>query len=429
VVVEWVPCAQDGGMADNVLWIISDDQMRSSLPTMDKTWKRLVEKGVLFRRGYAAMPLCGPARASMLTSRYPHDHGCHTNRTHQRFVAQGHDRDTVATRMRGAGYDTGYFGKYMNGLVTDPEYVAPGWGRWIATIGLEGQVSVDGEIRDVGSQKASDDFAADRLRRFVARHRDTGPWFAVWAPSTPHSPYTPSLEHRDDFDDVHWDPPAFNEADMSDKPTWLRDLPLKDRTRMRAELEGKLEELQDLDDQVARLLDVLWRTDQLERTWIFFVSDNGFLLGEHRLVAKEQPYEESAGIPYVVRGPGVEPGVRDAFVSQVDLMPTALDIAGLDPDAGRELSGRSMLGPLRSGDWSTWRRRLMVENTFLKWALLRQGSTAYIEHHERDEWELYDLATDPHQLASRRSADVTQLSARVTQMRAARGRALRALEE
>ena len=46
---------------------------------MDKTWKRLVEKGVRFRRGYTAMPWCGPARASMLTSRYPHDHGCHDN--------------------------------------------------------------------------------------------------------------------------------------------------------------------------------------------------------------------------------------------------------------------------------------------------------------------------------------------------------------
>ena len=160
----------------------------------------------------------------------------------------------------------------------------------------------------------------------------------MWAPSSPHSPYTPSPEHRHDFDDVTWDPPALNETDMSDKPTWLRNLPPQDRARMRGMLEGKLEELQDLDDQVDRLLDVLWRTDQLDRTWIFFVSDNGYLLGEHRLALKEHPYEESAGIPYVVRGPGVEPGTRDAFVSQVDLMPTTLAIAGLDPDAGRELS-------------------------------------------------------------------------------------------
>ncbi|KRF32423.1 hypothetical protein ASG94_18370 [Nocardioides sp. Soil805] len=418
-----------GRMADNVLWIITDDQMRSTLPTMDATWKRLVEKGVRFRRGYTAMPWCGPARASMLTSRYPHDHGCHDNRTHRPFVDQGLDRDTVATRMRGADVDTGYFGKYMNGLGEDPEYVAPGWGRWVATVGKRGQVNVDGDVRQLDGQAAADTFAAERLRRFVERHEDSGPWFAAWAPSIPHDPYRPSAEHRHDFDDATWDPPALNEADLSDKPTWMRDLPPQDRALMRRVLEGKLEELQDLDDQVGLLLDVLWRTGQLERTWIFFVSDNGYLLGEHRLFRKEQPYEESAGIPFVVRGPGVEPGTGNAFVSQVDLMPTTLEIAGLDPDAGRELSGRSMLGPLRSGDWSSWRRRLLVENTNLGWAMLREGSQAYIEHHERDEWELYDLSLDPHQLSSRRDADVADLSARVTAMRRARGTELRALED
>ena len=78
-----------GRVADNVLWIITDDQMRSTLRSMDKTWRRLARKGVRFRRGYSAMPLCGPARASILTSRYPHNHGCDTNTTHQPFVAQG----------------------------------------------------------------------------------------------------------------------------------------------------------------------------------------------------------------------------------------------------------------------------------------------------------------------------------------------------
>ena len=410
------------------MWIITDDQMRSTLRSMDRTWKRLVAKGVRFRRGYSAMPWCGPARASILTSRYPHDHGCSTNMTHPPFVAQGHDLDTVATRIHAAGYDTGYFGKYMNGLNQDPGYVAPGWDRWVATVGDQGGLNVDGDVRDLPSQQEADAFAAERFLRFVRRHRDSGPWFAVLAPSTPHDPYTPSPAHRHDFDGVAWDPPAFNEPDMTDKPSWLRDLPPQDRDRMRRVFEGKLEELQDLDDLVGRVLDVLWRTGQLGRTWIFFVSDNGYLLGEHRLFRKEQPYEESAGIPFVVRGPGVEPGTSDALVSQVDLMPTALEIAGLDPDAGRDLDGRSMLAPLRTGDWSGWRRRLLVENTNLRWAMLREETGAYVEHYADGEWELYDLAADPHQLASRADADVTEWSARTARLRDARGAALRRLE-
>jgi arylsulfatase A-like enzyme len=197
---------------------------------------------------------------------------------------------------------------------------------------------------------------------------------------------------------------------------------------MRQIYEGKLEELQDVDDQIARVLDVLRRTDQLRRTWIFFVADNGYLLGEHRLLSKSQPYEEAAGIPFVVRGPGVEPATADALVSQVDLMPTTLDIAGLDPDAGRDLDGRSMLVPLRSGDWSTWRRRLIVENTHLDWALLREDSYAYVEHRDAGEWELYDLASDPHQLASQRDADVSEWARKTAELWGSAGRALRRLE-
>lgn len=420
-----------GRMADNVLWIVTDDQMRSTLRSMDRTWKRLVRKGVHFPQGYSAMPLCGPARASILTSRYPHNHGCSTNMTHQPFVARGLDRDTAATRMRQSGYGTGYFGKYMNGVAQDPTYVAPGWDRWVTLLdGMvdDPRVNIDGMVRRVESQRAFDRFAAKRLRRFIRRHQD-GPWFAIYSPTAPHGPYTPSPEHADDFDGVAWDPPALNERDMSDKPTWLRDLPPQDRDRMRRLYEGKLEELQDVDDQIGKVLDVLRRTDQLARTWIFFVSDNGYLLGEHRLLSKSQPYEEAAGVPFAVRGPGVDRGEVDALVSQVDLMPTTLDIAGLDPDSGRELDGRSMLGPLRSGDWSAWRRRLLVENTHLGWSLLREGPHAYVEHHGTGEWELYDLARDPHQLASLPGADVSGWARRTAELTASQGVALRGLEQ
>ena len=131
----------------------------------------------------------------------------------------------------------------------------------------------------------------------------------------------------------------------------------RDRIATRCErvLEGKLEELQDLDDQIGKILDVLKQTGQRRRTWIFLVSDNGYLLGEHRLFRKEQPMR-SRRASRSSCAPPVGPAVVDALVSQVDLMPTTLDIAGLDPDAGRDLDGRSLLPPLTSGDWTRWRR-------------------------------------------------------------------------
>ena len=198
---------------------------------------------------------------------------------------------------------------------------------------------------------------------------------------------------------------------------------------MRKIYEGKLEELQDVDDQIATVLDVLKRSGQLRRTWIFFVSDNGYLLGEHRLLHKSQPYEEAAGIPFAVRGPGAGAAHRGRTGLQVDLMPTTLDVAGLDPDAGRDLDGRSMLGPLRSGDWSTWRTRMLTELPLKNWAHLHEGETVLIDHYAAGEQEVYDMAADPHQMSSRHATtDTTAMTARLTALRNARGQALRALE-
>lgn len=95
---------------------------------------------------------------------------------------------------------------------------------------------------------------------------------------------------------------------------------------------------------------------------------------------------------------------------------------------GVELDGRSMLEPLRSGDWSSWRRRLIIENTNLEWALLREGSRAYVEHHGTGEWELDNLERDPHQIASMSDADVSEWSRRAGQLSGSQGRAMRRFE-
>jgi N-acetylglucosamine-6-sulfatase len=412
----------------NVLWIITDDQMRSTLDYMPQVAKRLVARGARFDSGYAAIPLCGPARASMLSGMYPHNHGCLNNETHRSFVDGGHDQDTVATRMKAAGYRTGYFGKYMNGMKQDEAYVAPGWDRWVNWV-FHRHFCVDGTMVD--KVRDTDRFSTAKCRNFVAASADT-PWFAVLALYAPHNTgheYHPSAKHAHDFDGVPWAPPALNEEDMTDKPSQLQDLPLQVEEGMRSAWEGKLEELQDADDQIEQILDTLADTGQLSRTVIFFVSDNGYLLGEHRIAGKGRAYEESAGIPFVVRGPGVVAGEAGALVSQVDLMPTTLALGGLDPDAGRVLDGRSMLGPMTSGDWSGWRRRLLVEHPNKGWAMLREENLSFIDYPELGEQELYDLATDPYQMSSTaRDADTRALTARLTAMRTSAGKALRRLE-
>lgn len=419
----------------NVLWIITDDQPRDTLPEMPRVWERLVRGGARFTRGNVSVPLCGPSRASMLTSMYVHNHHCETNDTMPMFNAQGLDQDTVGTRMTDAGYACGFFGKYMNGY-HDQTYVAPGWQRWVISLGtVSHEVNVDGRVGTTDLHV--DEFATRHLNRWLRdRAADPAPWFAVFAPTNPHSDgssvdsYNPSPAHAHDFDGVAWHPASFNERDMQDKPSWMHGIPFKSRSKMRAGYEGKLEELQDVDDQVDSILDNLAHLGMLEDTWVFFVTDNGYLLGEHRVAKKEVPYEECVGTPFVVRGPGVTPGAHPgALVTTIDLMPTTLEIAGLDPDAVRDLDGRSLLGPLTSGDWSSWRTRMLTEHPAHKWAHLREGRSVLIDYYEAGEQELYDMVADPHQMESRAAtSDTTAMTARLTALRNARGRALRALE-
>jgi arylsulfatase A-like enzyme len=217
---------------------------------------------------------------------------------------------------------------------------------------------------------------------------------------------------------------------MSDKPSWLHGIPFKDKAMMQAAYEGKLEELQDVDDQIDSILTNLADLGMLSDTWIFFVTDNGYMLGEHRLAKKEVPYEECVGTPFVVGGPGAGRGVLSGkLVTTVDLMPTTLEIAGLDPDAGRDLDGRSFLEPLTTGDWSGWRNRMLTEHPAHDWAHLREGDTVLIDYYAAGEQEVYDLAADPHQMESRHATtDTTAMTARLTALRNARGKALRALE-
>ncbi|GAB3793739.1 sulfatase-like hydrolase/transferase [Nocardioides ungokensis] len=420
----------------NVLWIITDDQPRHTLPKMRKFWTRVVKGGVRFTKGNVAVPLCGPSRASILTSMYAHNHGCETNEdTMAEFNGQGLDQDTIGTRMSAAGYACGYFGKYMNGY-DDKTYVAPGWQRWVASLGtVSHEVNVAGTVRTVDMHV--DEFATRQLNTWLRkRATDPDPWFAVFAPTNPHSDtsavdsYNPSPAHEHDFDGVAWNPPALNEVDMSDKPSWLHGIPFKNKAKLRAGYEGKLEELQDVDDQVDSILTNLSELGMLANTWVFFVTDNGYMLGEHRLAKKEVPYEECVGTPFVVTGPGVTRGtVSGKLVTTVDLMPTTLEIAGLDPDAGRDLDGRSFLTPITTSDWSGWRKRMLTEHPAHDWAHLREHDTVLIDYYAAGEQEVYDLAADPHQMSSQHATtDTTAMTARLTALRNARGKSLRALE-
>ena len=423
----------------NVLLILTDDQPYYTLRYMGGVRKRLAAQGLRFANGYVATPICGPARGTLLTGRWSHNTGLTTTtNAYQRIKASGLERDTVARRLKAAGYDTGLFGKYTNGY--DELRVPPGWDRWFAMLEPFNRPAAftfnsnKSKITFDRSRDNETDVIRSRAEAFVRNRGAVRPWFAYVCPHAPHGPYYPAPDHEDEFKHIRprEDIPSYNEADISDKPAVLRRAPITDDqvNSFRQKFQGKLREIQEVDDLVARLVTALSETGQLDRTLIIFATDNGDLFGEHGQGKKNIAYEEASRTPLVVRGPGVVRGqVSDALVSHVDFAPTILELAGADTSG---LDGRSMT-PLFSGSVpSDWRRYLLVEALGRGWNLVRDSRYVYIEW-ESGETEFYDMVNDPYQLdgtvfGAEEEAALEVLRPRLGALKACAGDSCRAAE-
>jgi arylsulfatase A-like enzyme len=238
-------------------------------------------------------------------------------------------------------------------------------------------------------------------------------------------------------------PPSYNEADVSDKPAWVQRRPLMDddcstengiyncHKQVVEDWRECQETLMSVDVMVRDLVSALAETNQLERTYIVFASDNGYLLGQHRLYSKGGPYEETQGVPFVVRGPGVRRGVTsEELVANIDLAPTIAEWAGIEAPA--YVDGRS-LAVLLEGSAASWRRYLLFEHFKHRYAGVRtaQGES-YVEH-ETGEEEYYDLTGDPWQLDSAHSAPenvqrIGELSALLSELMSCAGASCRSAD-
>jgi N-acetylglucosamine-6-sulfatase len=388
----------------NILVIMTDDQTAASVWAMRAVSKRLSALGTRFSHAFAATPICGPSRGSMLTGKWSHNTGVtNTGIAYQRMKDSGMQADTLATRLKEAGYRTGLFGKYNNDY--DEPRVPVGWDRWFAMLEPFNreqtyEFNSNGERRTFDrSQDNETDVISNNAEVFI-RNDPAGPWFSYVCPHEPHGPYYPAPRHAEEFKGATWDPASEGEADLSDKPPRVRSEPTYtdvEEAQNERDYRGKLRELQTVDDMVANLLNALVDTGQLGETLIFFLTDNGFLFGEHRLQDKNLPYDEACRIPFIVRGPGVDRGyASNALVSQIDLAPTICEAAGANT-AG--MDGRSLWPLLRGEASPDWRRYLMIEDVAAGWYSLRSPTHWYTE------WdggfrELYDLRTDPDMMES-----------------------------
>jgi arylsulfatase A-like enzyme len=403
----------------NIVLIVTDDLDTSQVAFMPRTTALLAQRGLSFRQSFVADPLCAPSRASLLTGLYPHSHQVRENIQplggFKAFVARGYEEANLAVWLQAGGYRTGLVGKYLNGYPTprQPTHVPPGWNDWFALASPEYfdyTVNDNGRTRSYG--QAPEDYQTDVLRdralQFVEA-KDPRPFFLYLAPHAPHLPATPAPRHSEALNDLRAPrTPSYDEADVSKKPRYIRDLPrLTPAVKARTDdlYVARAETLLAVDELVSALVSSLESKGLLERTYVLFTSDNGFEFGAHRVDhGKGDPYEGSIRVPLLARGPGVPPGrTTDALVSNVDLAPTLLDLAGVP--APSSMDGRSLRPFLEGGEASPWRREILLESFGAPdddvpgYQGLRTRTHLYVRYVTGEE-ELYDLLKDPDELTN-----------------------------
>ncbi|MCA1718827.1 MAG: sulfatase, partial [Actinobacteria bacterium] len=306
----------------NIFLVLTDDLDFASAQKMPQIRSRLIEEGTSFENAFVSFPTCCPSRATILTGLYSHNHDVKGNNPPQggfrTFRSEGLEENTIAVRLQEAGYQTAYFGKYLNGYPDgDPTHVPPGWDEWYGK--LNEQAPYNYKINENGERVsyASDpeDFFTDVLSSqatdFVEHATsDSRPFFAYVAPTAPHEPATPAERHKGAFSDEEAPrPPSFDEEDVSDKPSWVREIGRisnEQDSQIDRFHQERLNSMLAVDEMISSLMQELEEAGELDNTFIFFTSDNGFHTGEHRIkVGKRTPYEESVHVPFFVRGPGV----------------------------------------------------------------------------------------------------------------------------
>jgi N-acetylglucosamine-6-sulfatase len=431
---------------------MTDDQTEASLATMQHVNALLGGEGTIFDQAIASFPLCCPARATHLTGQYAHNHGViHNSPPFGGFLQLDHT-NTLPVWLQASGYRTMHVGRYLNGY----EYrhgIPPGWTEWYASPHSVAfnyatwKVNENGALKDYPDAEHPGEHQTDFTTRRAVELIDRAapgeqPFFlSLWYvaphrggprdPDDPRRPGTPSPapRHRDAYAAVRMPRlPNFNEKNMYDKPQVVADRPRLSpefAAGVQENWQQEIEALMGVDEGVAQIVEALRRTGELDNTLIVYMSDNGFMHGEHRALAeKVLPYEESIRIPLVMRGPGVpQARVDHRLVGNVDVASTILDATDTMP--GRLQDGRSLL-ELLADPGAEWGRDILIENGrgangVPTYRGIRTYRYLYIEHRTTGEYELYDLVADPYQL---QSVDGHELYAKVQRDLASRLREL-----
>jgi len=427
---------------------MGNDEVRT--PVMD----RLASEGVAFENAYCAAPQCSPARASWLTGLYPHTHGQLTNYGHRRRDRAGRflpkDQTTLSDVLAAAGYRCGLAGPWHLGddetpqhgyqaswepyKYPDPDcfdsyktylrkhdlYDLYGQGQRgkrgsTSTAVAKGESFVDTCAMPTEHQRTT--WAVDRAMHFA--DTQASPFFFFLSIKDPHPPILPPAECYREYDPADISLPANWEDTLEGRPAFLRDNPLYGAANYEPEVLREIVAhyyalITHIDNQLGRLMDHLANRGFAENTLVCLISDHGEMMGEHGCFAKGLMYEGSIRVPCLLHWPThLAAGARicEPF-GGVDLFPTLLDLAGATLPKHRH--GRSFATAASNGtepdfmntvfaEIGNWRKNALdaTEVDLAQTLMVRRGPWKYIIRRDGDLRELYNLDSDPDEMANR----------------------------
>ncbi|KAJ8672760.1 hypothetical protein QAD02_004020 [Eretmocerus hayati] len=347
----------------NIVLILADDldSVLDGMIPLKSTRKLIGDEGITYDNAFAAVPICCPNRASILTGRYQHNHGTFNNSLEGGCNSiewqQKHEPNTFAAILKKQmNYTTFYAGKYLNQYgakkAGGPARVPAGWDKWYGLVGnskyYNYSLSANGVEKRYGAKP--EDYLTDVIKNFgvdfIKQQKGRNqPFLMMLAPPAPHEPWYPAPRHSGHFHGtVAKRTKSFNTASQSDKHWLVRmglsPLPPNMITVLDESFSMRWETLLAVDELVKAVYDQLNTSGLLNNTYIIFASDNGYHMGQFSMpYDKRQPYDTDIRVPLLIRGPGLAPGKINAAVSSVDLFATIMEIAG----AERPSDGMSLL--------------------------------------------------------------------------------------
>ncbi len=422
----------------------------------------LAAEGMLFSNSFCTNSICGPSRAVILTGKHSHRNGFMANgnrfdgdqMTFPKLMQKGGYRTALIGKWHLGSQPQGF--DYWDILPGQGDYYNP------QLINKDGKRQVEGYCTDIVTDLAIEwlDKQKESGKPFMLMCQHKAP-HRNWMPPIRHlnlyddvnlpEPKTLFDRYEDNasparhqemeidrhmnivydlFVNPHegWDPKrgtdksgfrnlkkmtptqrkAWDAAFAKENAAFLADKPTgKDLVRWKYQryMKNYLRTIRGVDDNVGRMLDYLKRTGLAENTIVIYSSDQGFYLGDHGWYDKRWMYEESLRMPLIVRWPGVtEPGSKNAqLVQNLDYAQTFLEMAGLE--ATDSMQGSSLVPLLRGETPTDWRRSIYYHyygypavHQVAKHYGIRTERYKLIWFYQFDEWELYDLKTDPDEL-------------------------------